>query len=56
MKTEDKLYTAEDIMKAFDLGLESGLYALEKSKELPVEDQEYLLEELKKMINANNRL
>lgn len=54
MEKENRIFPVEDIYKAFNLGIGTGLYALEKSIELPTEDQEYLLECLKRMVSRKS--
>jgi hypothetical protein len=50
MEHEFKLYSVEDIYSAFDMGLSSAIYVLERSLVLPVEDRMHILEGLKYMI------
>jgi hypothetical protein len=45
-----RLYTIEDIYSAFDMGLSSAVYLLEKSLILSDKGRMYLLEGLKKRV------
>lgn len=47
-----RIYTIEDIYSAFDMGLSSAVYLLEKSLVLSHEGRIYLLEGLKKRISG----
>jgi hypothetical protein len=47
------LYTKDDLIQAFDMGLDSGLYVLEKSIGLPMKDRKYLLSCFKRMIKSD---
>jgi len=44
------IYSAKDIEKAFDMGLESAVVILEKSIGLSIEGQRHLLERMKNKI------
>jgi hypothetical protein len=45
-----KFYTVEDIYRAFDMGLSSAVFVLERSLVLDLEDRMYMLEGLKRMM------
>lgn len=44
----EREYTVEDIYLAFNMGLDSSVFALEKSLDWSIEEREYLIERLKR--------
>ena len=48
-----KIYTVEDIDKAFSMDLETAVFVLENSIGMSNENQRVLIESMKKIINQN---
>ena len=48
-----KIYTVEDLDKAYSMGLETAVFVLENSIGMPTESQRALIESIKKMIGQD---
>ena len=51
----DHVYSKQDIFKAFDMGLEWGIYVFEKAAGLTPEGQIQLIERLKKVLSEDTK-
>ena len=51
-----KLYTVEEIGKAFSMGMETAVFVMENSIGMSTENQRALVESMKKIINQNKIL
>ena len=49
----DRIYSNNDIEKAFYMGIETGLSVLERTIGLPRDDQHLILHRIKNMIQEN---
>jgi hypothetical protein len=45
-----KVYAADDIYRAFDMGLSSAIFVLERSLVLDLEDRMHMIEVLRRMV------
>ena len=48
-----RLYTRQDIDQAFNKGIESAIFVLEKAEELSPDGIQYMVESLKKLISES---
>ena len=50
------VYSVKDLDKAFDMGLQTAIFVIEKSIDLTIKGQQQILESLKEMIEEDNNV
>ncbi len=53
-ESDQQIPTEREATAAFNMGLQTAIYVLEKAEELSAEGRRYLLEELRKQIARSN--
>ena len=54
MEKYHRQYTKKDVDQAFNMGLSSAIYVLEKSKELSPDGLQYMVKSLKKLLGEGD--
>ena len=55
-ETYAQLYTERETTMAFNMGLQTALYVLEKAEDLSAEGRRYLIEALRKQIEDSEKM
>ena len=55
-ETYAQLYTERETAMAFNMGLQTALYVLEKAEDLSAEGRRYLIEALRKQIEDSEKM
>lgn len=55
-ETYTQLYTERETAMAFNMGLQTALYVLEKAEDLSAEGRRYLIEALRKQIEDSEKI
>ena len=53
-ETDQQIPTEKEAIMAFNMGLQTAIYVLEKAEVLSTEGRKFLIEELKKQIERSN--
>ena len=54
VESDRKLLLEKETVLAFNMGLQTAIYVLEKAEDLSTEGRRFLIEELKKQITMSN--
>ena len=54
VESDQPIPTEKEVIMAFNMGLQTAIYVLEKAEELSDEGRRFLIEELKKQIERSN--